>query len=33
MLEQPIKTVGEYEVNVWVHPQVKSTIQLSVVSE
>ena len=33
MLEQPIKTVGEYEVTVWVHPQVKSTIQLSVVSE
>ena len=33
MLEKPIKTVGEYEVNVWVHPQVKSTIQLSVVSE
>lgn len=33
MLEQPIKTVGEYEVNVWVHQQVKSTIQLSVVSE
>ena len=33
MLEQPIKTVGEYEVNVRVHPQVKSTIQLSVVSE
>ena len=33
MFEQPIKTVGEYEVNVWVHPQVKSTIQLSVVSE
>ena len=33
MLEQPIKTVGEYEENVWVHPQVKSTIQLSVVSE
>jgi large subunit ribosomal protein L9 len=33
MLPQPIKHVGEYDVEMWVHPQVKSTVHVSVVAE
>lgn len=32
-LKEPIKQTGEYEVEVWVHPQVTSTIQLSVIAD
>lgn len=32
-LKEPIKQPGEYEVEVWVHPQVTSTIQLTVSAE
>lgn len=32
-IKEPIKQTGEYEIEVWVHPQVTSTIQLSVVAE
>lgn len=32
-LKNPIKTVGEYEVEVWVHQQVTSTVHVSVVAE
>lgn len=30
-IKEPIKQTGEYEIDVWVHPQVTSTIHLSVV--
>ena len=33
MLDQPIKAVGEYDVDLWVHPKVKGTIHVSVVAE
>lgn len=32
-IKEPIKQVGNYEVEVWIHPQVTSTIQLAVVSD
>ncbi len=31
-IKEPIKQTGDYEIEVWVHPQVTSTIQLSVVA-
>lgn len=33
MLDQPIKAVGEYDVDLWVHSKVKGTIHVSVVAE
>lgn len=32
-LKSPIKTLGEYDVEVWVHQQVTSTVHVSVVAE
>ncbi len=32
-LKDPIKSPGDYEVEVWVHPQVTATISLSVIPE
>jgi large subunit ribosomal protein L9 len=32
-LKDPIKSPGDYEIEVWVHPQVTATISLSVVPE
>lgn len=32
-LKDPIKAPGEYEIEVWVHPQVTTTISLSVMAE
>ena len=32
-LKRPIKTLGEYDVEVWVHQQVTSTVHVSVVAE
>ena len=32
-LKEPIKSPGEYEIEVWVHPQVTATIALSVIPE
>ncbi|WP_273187840.1 50S ribosomal protein L9 [Dialister succinatiphilus] len=32
-LKNPIKTLGEYDVEVWVHQQVTSTVHVSVVAE
>lgn len=32
-LRSPIKTLGEYDVEVWVHQQVTSTVHVSVVAE
>ena len=32
-LKSPIKTLGEYDVEVWVHQQVPSTVHVSVVAE
>ncbi len=32
-LKSPIKTQGEYDVEVWVHQQVTSTVHVSVVAE
>lgn len=32
-LKGPIKTLGEYDVEVWVHQQVTSTVHVSVVAE
>lgn len=32
-LKEPIKAIGEYDVEVWVHPQITSTIHVSVVEE
>ncbi len=32
-LKTPIKTTGTYEVEVWVHQQVTSTIEVTVVAE
>ena len=32
-LKSPIKTTGEYDVDVWIHQQVTSTIHVSVVAE
>ena len=32
-LKSPIKTLGEYDVEVWVHQQVTSTVHGSVVAE
>ncbi len=32
-LKAPIKTTGEYDVEVWVHQQVTSTVHVSVVAE
>ncbi len=32
-LKNPIKTVGEYDVEVWVHQQVTSSVHVSVVAE
>jgi large subunit ribosomal protein L9 len=32
-IKTPIKTLGEYDVSVWVHQQVTSTIHVSVVSD
>lgn len=32
-LKSPIKTLGEYDVEVWVHQQVTSSIHVSVVAE
>jgi large subunit ribosomal protein L9 len=32
-LKSPIKTTGEYDVEVWVHQQVTSTIHVSVTAE
>ena len=32
-LKDPIKAPGEYEIEVWVHPQVTATISLSVIPE
>lgn len=32
-LKSPIKTLGEYDVEVWVHQQVTSTVHVSVVVE
>lgn len=32
-IKEPIKKVGTYDIEVWVHPQVTSTIHLSVVAD
>lgn len=32
-LKSPIKTLGEYDVEVWIHQQVTSTVHVSVVAE
>ncbi|WP_276901675.1 50S ribosomal protein L9 [Dialister micraerophilus] len=32
-LKEPIKSLGEYDVKIWVHPQITSTIHVSVVEE
>ena len=32
-LKSPIKTLGEYDVEVWVHQQVTSTVHVSVVAD
>ena len=32
-LKDPIKSPGDYEIEVWVHPQVTATISLSVTAE
>ena len=32
-LKSPIKTLGEYDVQVWLHQQVTSTVHVSVVAE
>lgn len=32
-LKSPIKALGEYDVEVWVHQQVTSTVHVSVVAE
>lgn len=32
-LKDPIKSPGDYDVEVWVHPQVTATISLSVIPE
>ena len=32
-LKDPIKSPGDYEAEVWVHPQVTATISLSVIPE
>ncbi len=32
-LKSPIKTTGEYDVEVWVHQQITSTVHVSVVAE
>ncbi|WP_299142302.1 50S ribosomal protein L9 [uncultured Dialister sp.] len=32
-LKSPIKNLGEYDVEVWVHQQVTSTVHVSVVAE
>lgn len=32
-LKSPIKTIGEYDVEVWVHQQITSTVHVSVVAE
>lgn len=32
-LKSPIKTLGEYDVEVWVHQQVTSTVHVSAVAE
>ncbi len=32
-LKDPIKAPGDYEIEVWVHPQVTATISLSVMAE
>lgn len=32
-MKSPIKTLGEYDVEVWVHQQVTSTVHVSVVAE
>lgn len=32
-LKEPIKSLGEYDVEIWVHPQITSTIHVSVVEE
>ena len=32
-LKNPIKTLGEFDVEVWVHQQVTSTVHVSVVAE
>lgn len=32
-LKSPIKTLGEYDVEVWVHQQVTSTVHVSIVAE
>jgi large subunit ribosomal protein L9 len=32
-LKEPIKTAGNYEIEVWVHPKVTSTIHLVVTAE
>ncbi len=32
-MKNPIKTTGEYDVEVWVHQQVTSTVHISVVAE
>lgn len=32
-LKEPIKQVGTYDVEVWVHPQVTSTVRVNVVAE
>lgn len=32
-LKTPIKTTGEYDVEVWVHQQITSTVHVSVVAE
>ena len=32
-LKDPIKSPGDYEIEVWVHPQVTATISLSVIPE
>lgn len=32
-LKEPIKQVGAYDVEVWVHPQVTSTVRVNVIAE
>lgn len=32
-LKEPIKQVGTYDVEVWVHPQVTSTVRVNVIAE
>ena len=32
-LKEPINSLGEYDVEIWVHPQITSTIHVSVVEE